>query len=137
MNKKHLRVLIVDDNPIDAELLEMELSRGGYFPSASRVQTATEMQAALEAGEWDLILSDYSMPRFSGLQALELLKATGKDIPFILISGSVAEDTAVAAMRAGAHDFFSKNSLGLLVSAIQRELREAELRSTDRPERYI
>jgi signal transduction histidine kinase len=135
MNEKHLRVLIVEDNPNDAELLELELVHGGYLPSGFRVQTAAEMQAALDAEEWDLILSDFAMPRFSGLQALELLKATGKDIPFILISGSAGEDSAVDAMRAGAHDFFSKDSLGLLVSAIQRELREAELRATARAQR--
>jgi len=86
--KKHLRVLIVEDNPIDAELLELELLKGGYVPSTLRVQAAAAMQTALDEQEWDLILSDYAMPRFSGLHALELLKATGKDIPFILISGS-------------------------------------------------
>jgi signal transduction histidine kinase len=135
MNKTHLRVLIVEDNPADAELLELQLENGGYVPSSLRVQSATEMQAALDAEEWDLILSDYSMPHFSGLQALELLKATGKDIPFILISGSAGDDIAVDAMRAGAHDFFGKGSLKLLVSAIQRELREAENRSTARAQR--
>jgi signal transduction histidine kinase len=135
MDEKHLRVLIVEDNPADAELLELQLESGGYVPGVLRVQTATEMQAALDAGEWDLILSDYAMPRFSGLQALELLKATGKDIPFILISGSAGEDIAIDAMRAGASDFFTKGSLALLVSAIQRELREAELRSMARAQR--
>src|SRR6266849_1402252 len=132
---EHLRVLIVDDNAADAELLQLQLSSGGYVPSVRRVQTAAEMQEALDAEEWDLILSDYAMPRFSGLQALELLKATGKDIPFILISGSAGEDIAVTAMRAGAQDFFTKGSLALLVSAIQRELREAELRSIARAQR--
>ena len=135
MNETHLRVLIVEDNPADAELLELQLVNGGYVPSRLRVQSATEMQAALDVEEWDLILSDYSMPHFSGLQALELLKATGKDIPFILISGSAGDDIAVTAMRAGAHDFFTKGSFGLLVSAIQRELREAELRATARAQR--
>src|SRR5436190_825655 len=72
MNKKQLRVLIVEDNPADAELLELELLNGGYVPSTLRVQTAPAMQAALDSQEWDLILSDYAMPRFSGLQALEL-----------------------------------------------------------------
>ncbi|MEA2326424.1 MAG: two-component system, cell cycle sensor histidine kinase and response regulator CckA, partial [Thermoanaerobaculia bacterium] len=135
MNQKYLRVLIVEDNPADAELLELELSRGGYAASTLRVQTAEAMQAALDEKEWDLILSDYSMPRFSGLHALEVLKTTGKDIPFILISGSAGDDVAVDAMRAGAHDFFGKGSLQLLIPAIERELREAELRATARAQR--
>jgi signal transduction histidine kinase len=120
---------MVEDNPADAELLELELAKGGYVLTTRRVQTAAEMQDALDADEWDLILSDYMLPRFTGLEALELLTATAKDIPFILISGSAGEEIAVSAMRAGAHDFFTKGSLALLVSAIQRELREAELRS--------
>jgi two-component system NtrC family sensor kinase len=135
METPTLRVLIVEDNTADAELLQMKLARGGYVPITRRVQTAAEMQAALDADEWDLILSDFQMPRFSGLEALELLKATGKDIPFILISGSAGEDIAVMAMRAGAHDFFTKGSLALLIPAIQRELREAELRATARAQR--
>jgi signal transduction histidine kinase len=135
MDAPDLRVLIVEDNPADAELLQMKLARGGYAPITRRVETATEMQAALDAGEWDLILSDFQMPRFGGLEALELLKATGKDIPFILISGRAGDDVAVKAMRAGAHDFFTKGSLALLIPAIQRELREAELRATARSQR--
>ncbi|MGA8810890.1 MAG: response regulator [Thermoanaerobaculia bacterium] len=131
----NLRVLIVEDNPADAELLELELLRGGYAARTFRVQSATEMEAALDSQEWDLILSDYSMPRFSGMSALELLKATGKDIPFILISGSADDDMAVDAMRAGAHDFFGKGSLKLLIPAIQRELREAGRRATARAQR--
>lgn len=135
MGEKDLRVLIVEDNPADAELLELQLLSGGYVPSVLRVQTAKEMQAALDGEAWDLVLSDYVMPTFSGLEALELLKATGKDIPFILISGSAGDEVAVTAMRAGAHDFFTKGSLALLVSAIQRELREAQLRSIARAQR--
>lgn len=131
----NLRVLIVEDNSADAELLELQLLHGGYVPAARCVQTAAEMQAALDTEEWDLILSDFSMPRFSGLEALELLKATGKDIPFLLISGSAGDDIAITAMRAGAHDFFTKGSLALLVPAIQRELREAGLRATARAQR--
>jgi two-component system NtrC family sensor kinase len=135
MKEKHLRVLIVEDNPADAELLELELSKGGYVASTLRVQSASAMQAALDDQQWDLILSDYAMPAFSGLHALELLKATGKDIPFILISGSAGDDIAIDAMRAGAHDFFGKGSLQLLVPAIERELREADVRATARAQR--
>jgi signal transduction histidine kinase len=135
MDEMNLRVLIVEDNPADAELLELQLANGGFVPGTRRVQTAAEMQAALDAEEWDLILSDFAMPHFSGLRALELLKATGKDIPFILISGSADDDIAISAMRAGAHDFFTKGSLALLIPAIQRELREAGLRATAREQR--
>jgi signal transduction histidine kinase len=132
MMEKKISVLIVEDNPADAELLELELLKGGFAPRIMRVETAPAMQAALEADDFDLILSDYRMPRFTGLHALELLKATGKDIPFILISGSAGEEVAVNAMKAGAHDFFTKGRVALLLSAIERELREAELRSTAR-----
>jgi PAS domain S-box-containing protein len=129
---EHLRVLIVEDNPVDAELVELELMRGGYVLTVLRVQTAPALRAALEAGEWDIVLSDYSMPHFTGIEAVELLKASGKDIPSILISGTGGEDVAVRAMKAGAHDFFVKGNLALLVSAIQREVREARLRSMAR-----
>jgi PAS domain S-box-containing protein len=132
MNGKELRVLIVDDSPADAELLEMELVKGGYAPSALRVDTAPAMQEALDTREWDVVLCDYSMPHFAGAHALELLNATGKDIPFILISGTAGEDIAAGAMKAGAHDFFVKGKLALLVSAIRRELHETDLRSTAR-----
>jgi PAS domain S-box-containing protein len=126
---KELRVLIAEDNPADAELLELELTKAGYVPKVLCVQTAAAMEAALNAQEWDLIVSDFRMPQFTGLQALELVKAKGKDIPFILISGSAGEDIAVAAMKAGAHDFFVKGKSALLVPAIRRELGEAERRS--------
>ncbi|MCU1245691.1 MAG: signal transduction histidine kinase, nitrogen specific, NtrB, partial [Acidobacteria bacterium] len=132
MDARELRVLIVEDNPADAELIELELMKGGYSPKLVRVQTAMAMQEALDAQEWDLVLSDYSMPHFSGLKALHLLKASNKDIPFILISGSAGEEIAVTTMKAGAQDFFVKGRLAMLASAIQRELREAELRASAR-----
>jgi signal transduction histidine kinase len=135
MDQKNLRVLLVEDNPPDAELLELVLMGAGYVLNAKRVQTAKDMQAALDTGEWDLILSDFAMPCFSGPLALELLQSTGKDIPFILVSGSASNDVAVTAMRAGAQDFFTKGSLDLLVPAIQRELREASLRATAKAQR--
>src|SRR5229473_6347444 len=122
MTPKPLRALIVEDNPADAELVELELRKGGYDPVITRVQTAAAMAAALDASEWDLILCDYMMPRFTGLEALELLKAAGKDIPFILMSGSAGEEIAIRAMKAGAQDYFVKGKLALLVPAIQREL---------------
>src|ERR1700682_6490951 len=132
MTLRPLRVLLVEDNPADAELVEMELIRSGYTPVTARVQTEPAMAAALTAEEWDIVLCDYMMPQFTGLKALELLKSTEKDIPFILISGSAGEDIAVNAMKAGASDYFVKGKLGLLVPAIRRELHEAELRSKAR-----
>lgn len=131
----HLRVLFVEDNPVDAELLELHLAQGGYSLTSRRVQSGSQMLEALDTAEWDLVLSDFAMPQFSGIEALQLLQATGKDIPFILISGSAGDDVAVSAMRAGAHDFFTKGSLTLLIPAIQREIREAELRATARSQR--
>src|SRR5258706_306294 len=135
MTETPLRVLIVEDNPADADLLEVQLWSGGFVPTIALVHTAAEMQAALDAEAWELILSDSVRPGFNGLHALTLLKTTGKDIPFILISGSAGEEIAVTAMRAGAHDFFTKGSLALLISAIRREVREAELRSTSMAQR--
>jgi DNA-binding NtrC family response regulator len=93
---KPLRVLIVEDSDDDAELLRAELGRAGYDLSCGRVQTAAEMRAALESSSWDLVLSDFSMPTFSGPAALELLKASGLDIPFIIVSGTIGEETAVS-----------------------------------------
>jgi len=130
-----IRVLIVDDNPDDASLLEIELIEGGYEPHTRRVQTADTMRAALDAEPWDIVLSDYTMPKFTAMDALDVLKSTGKDIPFIMISGSVGEELAVRAMKAGAQDYFMKGQLGLLVPAIQRELREAGLRRESREQR--
>jgi PAS domain S-box-containing protein len=135
MHVKELRILIVEDSAVDAELMELQLINDGYAPRLLRVETGPEMQAALESDDWDLVLSDFSMPRFSGLQALDVLKGTGEDIPFILISGSAGEEVAVKAMKSGAHDFFVKGKLALLSSAIERELREADVRSMARKQR--
>lgn len=123
-----LRVLLVEDQEDDAILLEKELRRGGYEPKCTRVQTAGEMNRALADGPWDVIICDYSLPHFSGVQALDYLHRTGLDIPFIIVSGTIGEDTAVAAMRAGAHDYIMKGNLSRLTPAIQRELREAAQR---------
>lgn len=127
MNKL-IRVLLVEDSENDALLLLRELRRGGFAPKFERVETAEAMSAALANKQWDLILSDYSMPRFSGLAALELLKQSDLDIPFIVVSGSIGEDVAVAAMKAGAHDYLMKGNIKRLVPSIERELRDAEVR---------
>ncbi len=123
-----LRVLIVEDSADDAELMVRALRRAGIDPTYERVETPEMMQAALARGSWDVILADYTMPHFSALAALKLLQNTELDLPFILVSGSVGEDVAVEAMRAGAHDIILKGNLARLAPAVERELREAEVR---------
>ncbi|HKY53025.1 MAG TPA: PAS domain S-box protein, partial [Anaerolineales bacterium] len=128
MMRKPLRVLFVEDSEDDMLLLLRELQRGGYEVEFERVETASMMQIALNQKEWDLILSDYSLPEFNAPGALELLKASGLDLPFIIVSGTIGEETAVAALKAGANDFLVKGQFSRLGPAIERELREAESR---------
>jgi signal transduction histidine kinase len=123
-----LRALIVEDSPDDAALLLRELQRGGYEPTWERVQTAPDMEAALTSDPWDVVFCDYAMPRFSATEALEVVHRHGLDMPFIIISGTIGDEVAVTALRNGAHDVFQKGRLALLVPAIERELREAEMR---------
>ncbi len=119
---------MVEDSEDDVLLLMRELRRGGYDPVFERVDTPEAMKAALDARIWDIIVADYVMPRFSGLAALSLLHQTGRDIPFIIASGKMGEDTAVEVMKAGAHDYILKDNLSRLVPAVRRELREALVR---------
>jgi len=130
--KRSLRVLMVEDSQPDALLLARALRRGGLEIVSERVDTAETMQAALQKHAWDLILCDHSMPHFSAPEALELLKDHGLDVPFIIVSGYIEEETAVAAMQAGAHDYIMKDRLARLVPAVQRELREAQVRRARR-----
>src|SRR5215207_9301253 len=124
-----LRVLVVEDYEDDALLLLRELRRGGYDPVSERVDTAGAMEAALDEREWDLVIADHSMPAFSSSAALELLRSKGfADLPFIIVSGQIGEDVAVAAMKAGAQDYIMKDNLARLNTAIERELREADSR---------
>ena len=123
-----LRVLIVEDSEDDAKLVLRELRRGGYAPTSERVYSAAAMQAALVDGSWEIVLCDYVMPGFGALEALKILKDTGFDLPFIVVSGKIGEDTAVEAMRAGAHDYVMKSNLQRLAPAIARELVEARSR---------
>jgi signal transduction histidine kinase/FixJ family two-component response regulator len=127
-----LRVLIIDDSTADALLLVNELRQNAYEPEFEIVDTAEEMSAALEMHDWDLVIADYVLPQFDGLAALELLERKKLDLPFILVSGRIGEDVAVRAMRAGAHDFISKDNLARLAPALERELREAEVRRARR-----
>ncbi|MGB8839486.1 MAG: response regulator [Aliidongia sp.] len=127
-----LRLLIAEDNEADAALLLRELKRGGYEVIHERVDTADAMRAALAHRLWDLIVSDFSMPEFSALSALDLVREAALDIPFVIVSGIIGEEAAVDAMRAGAHDFIPKGRFARLLPAIARELREAELRTQHR-----
>ncbi len=126
--KKNLRVLIVEDLEDDALLMIRELERGGYAVESSRVETPQAMTEALESRDWDAVLSDHSMPKFNAPQALALLKERGVDLPFILVSGSIGEDQAVAIMKAGAGDYLRKENLSRLLPVVEREIREAEIR---------
>jgi two-component system cell cycle sensor histidine kinase/response regulator CckA len=119
---------MLEDSEMDAELTLRELRRGGFDPVFQRVETAEAMIATLEAGPWDVVLSDYSMPNFSAPAAFNVLREKDLDLPFIIISGTVGEETAVTAMKLGVHDFLVKGKLGRLVPAIERELREHEER---------
>lgn len=125
---KPLRALIVEDVEQDALLAVRALRNGGFDVAFERVDTPEAMSAALEKQPWDIILSDYHMPRFSGPQALALVKERKLDLPFIIISGTVSEETAVEAIRAGAHDFMAKGKFARLIPAVERELRDAALR---------
>jgi len=123
-----LNVLIVEDSADDAELLLRELRRGDYDAQFERVDSSTAMSAALDRKAWDVVICDYSLPHFSGVDALRLLRARSSEIPFIFLSGTIGEDAAVAALKEGPQDYIMKGNLMRLLPAIQRELHEAEAR---------
>ncbi|HEX4477996.1 MAG TPA: response regulator [Polyangiaceae bacterium] len=123
--KRPLRVLIAEDSEDDMLLVFRELERAGYEITGRRVQTARDFDFALGDEPWDIVISDYSMPSFNALGALKILKASGLDIPFIVISGTIGEDTAIEALKSGAHDFVVKGRLPRFLPAVERELREA------------
>jgi signal transduction histidine kinase len=123
-----LRLLLVEDSDDDATLVVHELRRGGYSPTVHRVLTRDAFLAALEGGPWDIIISDHTLPQYDGMSALADLQSTGKDIPFILVSGTIGEAVAVSAMQAGAQDYVLKGDLTRLPVAVERELREKVLR---------
>ena len=130
--KTPLRVLIVEDAEFDAQVLVCHLRNGDYDPLCERVETADQLHAALENKSWDIILADYNLPNFSALEALKILQAHRLDVPFIIVSGGIGEDTAVAAMKAGAHDYVMKGNLPRLIPAVDRKLREASNRAAKR-----
>jgi two-component system cell cycle sensor histidine kinase/response regulator CckA len=127
-----LAVLLLEDYASDAELLLHALKRGGFEAEHEIVDTADAMRAAIERRSWDIILSDYSMPGFNALKALSVLRESGRDIPFVIISGTIGEENAVEALKAGAHDFLVKGRLARLVHVVERELREARERAARR-----
>jgi len=135
---KPLRLLLVEDSEDDTVLLLRQLRHGGYELMWERVDTEAAMSAALQQQTWDIVISDYYMPQFSALAALKLLEEKELGLPIIIVSSTVGESTAVAVMKAGAHDFILKSNLARLVPAIERELREAaNRRERKRMEEWI
>ena len=130
-----IRILVIEDSQDDTDLLINTIRRGGYEPAYKRIETPEDMQQSLDEETWDMIISDYSMPHFSGVDALQLLHENELDIPFIIISGVIGEEMAVQAMRAGAQDYLMKGSLARLIPVIERELREAQIRQAQREAR--
>jgi response regulator RpfG family c-di-GMP phosphodiesterase len=130
--KKQLRVLLVEDSDNDAQLLAREIRRLGYDIQFQRVETAQELRSNLEEGIWDVVLCDYSLPHLDAPNALQILKASGLDLPFIIISGTIGEESAVSALKAGAHDFIIKGKYARLGPALEREIREAQVRKERR-----
>jgi signal transduction histidine kinase len=127
-----LSMLIVEDSLDDAESLIHTLAEGGYDLTTKRVDTAEDMDAALDQAPWDVVISDFSLPRFSAPAALAVLQRRGLDVPFIIVSGTVGDEMAVTAMKAGAHDFIAKERLARLLPALERELREGRVRAEQR-----
>jgi signal transduction histidine kinase len=127
-----LRVLFVDDSENDVFFLLRELRKGGFEPYHKRVDDAASLRALLQSEEWQIVISDFHMPNFDGLMALQVFKEAGRDIPFILVSAVVGEETAVLAMKQGAHDYIMKRNLTRLLPVVRRELHEAEMRGQQR-----
>ncbi|MBI2353411.1 MAG: response regulator [Deltaproteobacteria bacterium] len=125
---KSLRLLLIEDSEDDAMLLELELRKGGIYPDIARVETPRELESALGAKTWDAVIADYSLPEFTGIDALAIIRSSGLDLPFILVSGVIGEERAVEAMKAGAHDFIMKGNYSRLVPALERELGDAAVR---------
>ncbi len=132
-----LQLLLLEDSEDDELLVLSALRQGGYEPSHLRVWSADALRAALSRGPWELIISDYCMPEFEAPDALAILKGSGLDIPFIIVSGTVGEEQAVAAMKAGAQDYVMKDALGRLAPSVERELRESRLRRESRITRQV
>src|SRR6266850_1000307 len=130
--KAPLQLLIVEDSEFDAQIMVSLLRKGGYDVTFERVESGEAMRAALRGRSWQLILADYNLPSFNAPAALDVLKESGLDLPFIIVSGGIGEDIAVACMKAGAHDYLMKGNLNRLAPAVDRELREATNRASQR-----
>ncbi|MEZ2345586.1 ATP-binding protein [Terriglobus sp. RCC_193] len=128
LEPRRISLLLVEDNQDDAALLERFLRRNGFAPSVTRVETAAEMMAAIAAQPPDIVIADYNLPNFSGPEALSLVRHSGVDLPFVMMSGAISEETAVESMRRGAQDYVTKQNLARLVPVLERELREAAAR---------
>jgi len=129
---RDLRVLLVEDSEDDAVLLTRELRRSGFNPDVTRVETAAQLDRALESRDWDVVISDHNMPGFSSEGVLRAVQEVGLDVPVIIVSGTIGEAVAVSAMKTGASDYVMKDNLARLGPAIERELREAEVRREHR-----
>ena len=125
---KPLHMLLIEDSDADAYLICKELRNHGYELHCERVQTEPLFRSQLDATEWDLIIADYRLPRFSATSALKIVQEKRLDVPFIIVSGTIGEEVAVASIKAGAHDYVMKGKLARLVPAVERELRDAEVR---------
>ena len=136
-----VRLLLVEDNEDDAELILNELRRRGHHPDALRVESLVALRQAFETGRWDCVLSDFSLPTCNGLDVLRTVRERDPDVPFLFVSGSIGEEVAVAAMRAGAHDYILKDNLARLEPAVARELKDAverrQHRETARTLRHV
>jgi len=130
--KKPLKALIIEDSETDALLLTEQLRAGGYDPQTRRVDNADDLAEALQTRTWDIIYSDHNMPQFSSTEALEIVRSSAMDVPFIIVSGAIGEEAAVAAMKAGAQDYLMKGNLARLVAATARELHDAQERRARR-----
>ncbi|CAM3656353.1 response regulator [Roseateles saccharophilus] len=132
MTSRPIKLLAVEDSENDVRLAMLMLRRAGFAPDFHRVQDRAALEAALVEGPWDAVISDFSMPGFGGLDALATFRATGLDIPFIFVSGTIGEETAVVAMKAGANDYVMKDNMSRLAPVLERELVQAARRAAHR-----
>lgn len=132
MADKSINVLLIEDSDEDAKLIKSTLQYGGYNASCTVVDNPEKLKSTLPLKKWDLVISDFAMPRFNGVDAWKIFRQTDTDTPFIILSGSTGEDIAVEAIKMGVNDYILKSNMPRLVPAIDRELREAELRSQSR-----
>ncbi len=130
-----LRTIIIEDSEDDLLLLLRALKKGGFDTVYTRVETSEGLQKALDDNKWQMVISDHAMPRFSAPEALQILKESNRDLPFIIVSGTIGETVAVDAMKAGAHDYIMKDNLARLAPAVEREIHDAAVRAQHRQDR--